>query len=617
MRASVEQASVGVLDFLADIGVRYRPVTDLFHESGGECMRLARLLALVSVALSVAVPIASPAHEANYPIIMVHGWTSSGSTFDEMIPKLTAQGLTVVDCDASKAGIQALSYAPTSGSQHLSYLAGKILQPKIDSCLTTSGYSTSQKIDIVSHSMGGLTSRFLIEKGGADVDYWSSTTGWYGDGIPDVSTKWKAQVDDLIILGTPNHGTILGWFPSTLPVFGAWSATGGDMRPNSKFLQLMGYAEPVGETYSCGGGNPWYLQLYQSDFDGDGITHGFDGVVPAESPFLTGCNNALFGSNHSGLRTDDAPIDWVIQELGYTSTQTGTGGANLAGQATIKLEYFHVVQDHDNGTTDDYKYEIQVDADGNNDGYTTLQTLSGAFDGPAVRDWGNSGPGTSVAVNLPGTSPRMDVRVRVWEDDTSWGGGQECVSTHTFTNITQSEDIDGLENYVATASDCKGGTNTLKVSVYGVTSDTGQTRMMTFGFDKAYIQSTHEPCCNAEVQFTAHVGRVGYLSTFYRGQPGNDSHYSRSANTWVNIGTDANNKGTVESEVIWKIRMLNSATFHMDIEYWEDDGGWSSRDGGNSYYVEGNVGTKAAGRTNYTGTAHGDWDGYFYITAEG
>lgn len=580
-------------------------------------MPLARILVLALCASIAALPAASDAHEGNYPILLVHGWTSSGSTFDEMIPKLTAQGLTVLDCDSTKTGIQALSYAPTSSAQHISYVAGKILQPKIDTCLTANGYATTQKIDVVAHSMGGLSSRFLVEKGGADVDNWSSTTGWYGDGIADVGTKWKTQIDDLIMLGTPNHGTILAWFPSTLPLFGAWTSTGADMRPGSKFLSLMGTSEPAGETYSCGGGDPWYLQLYQSDFNGDAVTHGFDGVVPAEAPFMTGCDNVLFGSNHSGLRTDDAPIDWVIGSLGYTSTQTGTGGANLAGQAVVKLEYFNVVNDHDGGTTDEFRFEVAVDTDGNNDGYGVYQTLSYNRDAPFAQNWGNSGPATSVVINLPGTAPRMDVRVRVWEDDTGWGGGQECVSTHYFTDITQSEDIDGLENTSAGAADCKGGTNTLKISVYGVTADTGQTRLMTFGLDKAYIQNDHDPTGNGEVQFTAHVGRVGYLSTFYRGQPGNDTHYSRTNNTWVNIGTDANNKGTVESETIWKIRMLNSATYHFDVEYWEDDGGWSSRDGGAQYYIEGNVGTQTAGRVNYTGTAHTDWDGYFFIISEG
>lgn len=580
-------------------------------------MRVRRAFLGVAIVAAILAPVASPAHEGNYPILLVHGWTGTGSSFDEMIPKLQAQGLTVLDCDSSKSGTQALTYAPTASSQHISYVAGKILQPKIDSCLTANGYSTSQKIDIVAHSMGGLVSRFLVEKGGADVDYWSSTTGWYGDGVADVSTKWKSQIDDLIMLGTPNHGTILAWVPSTLPVFGVWTSSGADMKPGSKLLSLMGTSEPAGEYYSCGGGNPWYLQALQYDFDGDAVKHGFDGVVPAESPFMTGCDNVLFDSNHSGLRTDDAPIDWVIQSLGYTSSQTGIGGANLAGQATIKLEYANIVQDHDNGTTDEFRFDVSVDKDGGNDGYTFVQTLSYNRDAPFTQNWGNTGPGTA-AVNIDGVSPRMDVKVRIWEDDTGWGGGQECVSTHYFTDITQSEDIDGLDYVSSAATDCKGGTNTLRVNVNGITNDPSQTRLLTFGFDKASIVDNHE-CCgtNGEVQFTAHAGRKGFTSTFYRGDPDSGTHYSRADNTWVDIGVDAKNNGAVESETIWKVRLLNSATYHYDVEYWEDDGGWSARDGGNQYYVEGSVASQAAGRVNYTGTAFADWKGYFYIVSAG
>ncbi|HJR19430.1 MAG TPA: hypothetical protein VJ922_06900 [Actinomycetota bacterium] len=576
-----------------------------------------RALAVLALSTALLVPTLGKAHEGIYPILLVHGWTGTGGSFGEMIPKLQAQGFPVLDCNSSQAGTQALTYAPSSGSQHISYIAGKILQPAIDNCLTANGYATTQKIDIVAHSMGGLTSRFLVEKGGADVENWSDATGWYGNGVPDVNTKWKNQVDDLVMLGTPNHGTILAWFPSTLPLFGAWTASGGDMRPGSRFLTNMGYAEPAGEYYSCVGGDPWYLQAYQSDFNGDGVSHGFDGVVPAESPFLTGCDNNLVSSNHSGLRTDDAPIDLTIQTLGYTSTQTGLGGANLAGQGTIRLEYFQVVNDHDNGTTDDYRFEISVDSNGGNDGYAVLQTLNYGFDGPATVNWGNSGPGTSVAVNLPGTAPRMDVKVRVWEDDTGWGGGQECVSTHYFTDVTQSEDVDGLENITSTAADCEGGTNTLKLSVNGVTNDPGKTRLITFGFDKAYIQNKHEPCCNGEIQFTLNAGRLGFTSTFYRGDPGTNTHYSRGNNTWVNIGTDQKNNGQVESETVWKIRMLNAATYRFDVAYWEDDGGWSSRDGGNVYFVQNVVSSQATGRTNYTGTSHGDYDAYLYVIAEG
>jgi hypothetical protein len=144
----------------------------------------------------------------------------------------------------------------------------------------------------------------------------------------------------------------------------------------------------------------------------------------------------------------------------------------------------------------------------------------------------------------------------------------------------------------------------------------GQTRLVTFGFDKALIQNTLEGCCNAEAQFTLHAGRDGYAGTFYRGSPEDGSHYSRGTNTYANIGTDAKNNGVGASETVWKGRMLKSATWRFDAEYFDDDGGWSSRDSGGMYYATGSVASMATGRTNWTGTSLSAWDIWFYTVAE-
>ena len=571
----------------------------------------AVLAACLTTVVAPVAPVA--AHTANYPVVLIPGWHGAASTFNEMIPKLQAQGLTVLDFDSATAGTQALGYAPTASGQHISYVAGKVVEEKIQAALAANGYAATQPIDIVAHSMGGLVSRFLIEQPGADVDYWSSTSGWYGDGVADVRTDWASRVDDLIMLGTPNHGTWQGWVPGTLGGFGMWNATGGDMAPNSKFLTRMGYAEKAGEYYKTIGGDPWYLQWLQYDYNGDGISHGFDGVVPAESPFLTGSDQTLVGFHHGELVTADQPLDLVIQHLGYTSTQTGIGQANLAGTASVKLELANIVNDHDGGTTDEFRFDVYVDPNGNNDGYTFLNTINYDRDAPFSQNWGNSGP-SSVGINLPGNSPRMDVKLEVWESDPF--GAREYVSTVYFTDIMLSDDLDGMDYYSANAADSEGGTNTFRVSMNGATSRIGETRLVTFGFDKAYIQSTLEPFGNSEAQFTMHAGRDGYAGTFYRGSPEDGSHYSRGTNTWANIGTDAKNNGVVESETVWKGRMLKSATWRFDAEYFDDDGGWSSRDSGGMYYATGSVASMAVGRTNWTGTSLSAWDVYFYTIAD-
>ena len=425
------------------------------------------LSALATLAASALTPLVTTAaaHEARYPVVLMHGWTGQGSSWNPMIPKLQAQGMTVLDFDPTVAGVQAMSYSPSAG-QHIPLLA-KQVQSKIQTALANNGYASTQKVDIVAHSMGGLVSRFLVEKPGADVDYWSSTSGWYGDGVADIRTDWASRVDDLVMLGTPNHGTWEAWVPGTLGVFGAWNASGGDMRPNSLLLQKMGYAEPAGEYYTAVGGDPSYGQFLKYDYTGDGVKHGFDGVVPAESPFVTGADMNYVSSNHGELLKQDAPLDLVIGALGYTSTQTGGGSNNLNGTARIRLEYADIVQDHDAFSVDEMRFEVWFDKDGNNDGYTLVGTIAYDRDAPFTQNWGNSGLLLSQGITLPGTSAKTDVKVVVYEQDT---GARESVSTMYFRDLTLSDDLDGQDYYQASAPDAKGGTNTLRVSLVGVTS---------------------------------------------------------------------------------------------------------------------------------------------------
>ncbi|MCW2678792.1 MAG: lipase class 2 [Frankiales bacterium] len=425
---------------------------------------LSALASLAASALTPLIPTAA-AHEGTYPVVLVHGWTGQGSSWNSMIPKLQAQGMTVLDFDPNLAGTQAMSYAPSSG-QHVPLLA-KQVQGKIQTALANNGYPATQKVDIVAHSMGGLVSRFLVEKPGADVDSWTST-GWSGDGVADIRTDWASRVDDLIMLGTPNHGTWEAWVPGTIGAFGAWNASGGDMKPNSVFLQKMGYAEKAGEYYTAIGGDPAYGQFLRYDYTGDGVKHGFDGVVPAESPALTGADVSYVSSNHGELLTQDAPLDLVIGALGYTSTQTGGGTKRLTGTAKIRLEYAAIAADHDAGTTDENRFEVWVDKDGNNDGYTYLNTIAYDRDAPFTQNWGNAGP-LSIAVTLPGTSAKVDVKLVAYEEDCC--GAREAVSTTSFTDITLSDDLDGQDYYQRTSIDDEGGTNTFRVSLNGVTSD--------------------------------------------------------------------------------------------------------------------------------------------------
>ena len=117
-----------------------------------------------------------------------------------------------------RPGAQALAYAPTADGQHIPEVAGRVVAPAIEAALARAGYPPGAPVDIVGYSMGGLVARYLIEKAG-----------------------WACRVGTVVMLGTPNHGTIAAWVPGTIGGFGRWNATGGDMRPGSPFLRSLGY----------------------------------------------------------------------------------------------------------------------------------------------------------------------------------------------------------------------------------------------------------------------------------------------------------------------------------------------------------------------------------------
>lgn len=249
------------------------------------------------------------------PVVLLHGWGGIGAGWSPMVHRLTAAGIPVLDFEADVEGVQALTYAPTDRRQHVPYVAAKIVQPEIQRALERAGYPPDQQIDVVAHSMGGLVARFLIEHPGADVDYSSAYGAWHGDGSPDVAPDWAARIDDLVMLGTPNHGTCLGWVPRSVGSFTRWGASGGDLRPQSRFLRAMGTREPPGEHYTSVGGNPRSGAWARYDYNGDGVRHGFDGVVPAESPYVEGGDFHLIRATHFGLRRQAAALDIVVKAI--------------------------------------------------------------------------------------------------------------------------------------------------------------------------------------------------------------------------------------------------------------------------------------------------------------
>jgi len=200
--------------------------------------RRLRALLITFAVLAVA---ASPVRGATPdPILLVHGYRGSASNFSELQPWLTARGRTVV----------ALSLPSQDNKVNAQYIKDQV---------AARGWT---RVDLVMHSMGGLSGRYLIKSlGGA------------------------ATVQAYVSLGTPQYGV----YPAcALPGF-----YGGQMCPWSTFLGALNSGDDTP------GGSAWATIYSRNDeivpwdrsrldggaclFQVDGITH--DGLL--HSPTVT------------------------------------------------------------------------------------------------------------------------------------------------------------------------------------------------------------------------------------------------------------------------------------------------------------------------------------------
>ena len=387
------------------------------------------LTVLTTVFLAPSAPVRA---DLPVPVVLIPGWHGDPTSFDRMIPALQGAGLSVLDFDPARPGSQALAYAPSADGQHIPEVATEVVQPAIDAALARAGFPSGTAVDVVGYSMGGLVARYLVEKAG-----------------------WAPRVRTLVMLGTPNHGTIAAWVPGTIGGFGRWNATGGDMRPGSPFLRSMGDAEPPGERYVAIGGAPSWLPFH------------YDGLVPSESPFLAGDEHYLVPTHHGALPRDPQTLHLIIDAMGQRPAwPPGDGAANLTGAATIRLEYAEIAGDHDRWTADENRFAISIDPDGGGDGFVPLGEIAYKRDAPFTQNWADGGP-TVGPVDLPGTSPRLDVRVDVSEAD-PWG--RQVVATAVFRDVMLSDDLDGMDYYETSVPLYGGHRDVFRISLNGVSS---------------------------------------------------------------------------------------------------------------------------------------------------
>lgn len=144
--------------------------------------------------IACAVLAAPAAASAREPILFVHGWNSSSSTWNTMVNRFAADGWTAAE-------LNNWSY---NTSQSNATTAQQI-KTKVDGILAATG---AAKVDVITHSMGGLSSRYYVKNLGGD-----------------------ATVDEWVSLGGPNHGTDTANF--------CFSTACTEMRIGSSFLAAL------------------------------------------------------------------------------------------------------------------------------------------------------------------------------------------------------------------------------------------------------------------------------------------------------------------------------------------------------------------------------------------
>jgi triacylglycerol lipase len=108
--------------------------------------------------------------QAHYPILFVHGWKETGSIWNTMIERFEKEGWT-------KAQLNNWTYTTSQSN----VTTAKEVSTKVTEILKSTGAS---KIDLITHSMGALSTRYYIKNLGGE-----------------------SKVEDWVSLGGPNHGT--------------------------------------------------------------------------------------------------------------------------------------------------------------------------------------------------------------------------------------------------------------------------------------------------------------------------------------------------------------------------------------------------------------------------
>lgn len=190
---------------------------------------------LLAVALATVALLAPAGMAAAYdPILFVHGWSENESAWTTMIDNFEEEGWTSEE----------LHNWRYNTSQSNATTAREVAA-KVEEILRRTG---AEQVDLVTHSMGGLSTRYYLKNLGGTED-----------------------VDDWVSLGGPNHGTSTAYF--------CFSTACTEMRPGSRFLTALNEEDETPGSTSYG--------TFWSSCD--------EIINPDESVLLSGATNTEIG----------------------------------------------------------------------------------------------------------------------------------------------------------------------------------------------------------------------------------------------------------------------------------------------------------------------------------
>jgi triacylglycerol lipase len=207
------------------------------------------VLAFVTVALSVLLFAPGGATETSAshhdPILFVHGYTSNASAWDNMKSRFIADGW-----ESNRL------FAYTFSSTQSNATVAQAVAQRVNEIRAATG---AAKVDIITHSMGGLSSRYYLKNLGG-----------------------TAYVDEWVSLGGPNHGTT--W------AYGCFFFSPcNQMIPGSSFLNQLNSGDETPGAVRYG---TWWSPCDEL-------------INPDTSTILSGATNTQTACmSHSALRTD-------------------------------------------------------------------------------------------------------------------------------------------------------------------------------------------------------------------------------------------------------------------------------------------------------------------------